>query len=152
MTWPWHIYCRTCDSTHEFRESYHETELICALIEYASEIASLYALSNDRRVSRVALEISTNLGKCDISWFKEHANHVLVPRNACGDFLVDDFIVIRGVEGMRVALTDRDNYQARDTFSERTLALGWVDYMDWGSWSIGSAERFEFRRKISNGK
>jgi len=85
MSCDWNIYCKTCDSTHEFCDANHQRELMVVLIDNAVAITGLNSLVNDRRIYS-SIELNTSYGGVDIEWFVEHCKHELVPRNEYGSY------------------------------------------------------------------
>lgn len=83
MSCDWNLYCKTCDSTHEFVDANHCKDLMTVLIRHASAIAGLQALIEDNN-TWVNFELHTFYGNIDIEWFAEHYSHELVPRDEYG--------------------------------------------------------------------
>jgi hypothetical protein len=84
MSCDWHIYCRTCDKSHDFLDANHRQDVMHVLIDHAAAIAALVPLFKDNRSWDVELKVY--YGSIDPSFFEEHLGHDLVPRSEYGNY------------------------------------------------------------------
>lgn len=84
MSTDWNVYCVDCDSTERFNDANHAVDLMRILIKHAKAIGALDALVSEYGIYSV--ELRTPYGNVSTSWFKEHADHRLIPRNEYGGY------------------------------------------------------------------
>ena len=89
MSCDWNIYCKTCDSIHEFNDANHRRDLMVVLITHASAIAGLYTLLQDNG-TWVDIELKCYYGTIDVGWFHTHHTHELFP--------IDEYRRINGLQ------------------------------------------------------
>ncbi len=87
MSCDWRIKCVDCDDTHDFTDANHQVKFMRILIKHRDAIANLDALMSEPD-NYVDIYLKTWYGNVDISFFKEHAGHKLIPISEYGD--IDD--------------------------------------------------------------
>lgn len=86
MSRDWEIKCVTCDKVHGFDDANHRVELMRHIIAHADAVAALAPLMATYAGYAGDIELRTNYGSIDPTWFAAHRGHALLPVDEYGMF------------------------------------------------------------------
>lgn len=83
MSRHWHLYCKTCDSRHDFDNMNHQERVMFALIEHRHTLGSLLGAV---QADDLGLELTCSWSSepIHIDWFARHHNHELYAQDEYG--------------------------------------------------------------------
>lgn len=82
MSTDWNVKCLDCDDVCTFDDANHQDVLMSMLCKHAEAIAALAPL-----LASACIELRTDYGPIDATWFARHVGHRLRPISEYGDLL-----------------------------------------------------------------